>query len=142
MEEKPIESKPDDIKVEIPDPDQIEDECLNQEADDKTQKHLWIRYAKQVGGALFETFVLISYWQYLLTVPMFNYWILGFLIFAFVFHIGVSLKFASSVKDNTRLIPLEYGVWISNAVQAIALSTGTQSVASSRDDDTQTLLNK
>lgn len=85
---------------------------------------------------------MISYWQYLLTVPMFNYWILGFLIFAFVFHIGVSLKFASSVKDNTRLIPLEYGVWISNAVQAIALSTGTQSVASSRDDDTQTLLTK
>lgn len=118
--------KPEDIVVEIPKPE---------ETDDKTEKYQWIRCAKKVIGALFETFVLICHYQYLLTVPMADNWILGSMIFTFLHHMGMALKQASAEKDSRRLIPLECGVWISNSVQALALCTGTQSITSSKADE-------
>ena len=78
--------------------------------------------------------------QYLVTVPMYNYWILGCLVFTLLFLIGVTLKVASAEKDSRRLIPLEGSEdrskkWISNIVQTLAMLTGTLSIAKFRADE-------
>ena len=71
---------------------------------------------------------------------MYNYWMMGALIFVFLFHISLTFYTASAEKDSRRLIPLNgtekrRKVFISNIVQTLALLTGTLSIGKFRADE-------